>query len=123
MVKVGRIKTTIWENRTDAGKSYFSLTITRTYRADNGDWKDTATFSPEDLPRIRLASDKAFDKINELMEQQQATQKAAFNRLRQIKDAVQKGHLPKRSMQNVRNKAPKANKLNFECIAPKESVS
>ena len=87
VVKVGRIKTTIWENRTDAGKSYFSLTITRTYRADNGDWKDTATFSPEDLPRIRLASDKAFDKINELMEQQQANQKAASGKEADIQSA------------------------------------
>ena len=64
-IRVGRIKATIWENTDEQDRTYHATTLTRSYRDKNNQWQETTSFSLEDMPRLRLASDKAFELIHE----------------------------------------------------------
>lgn len=64
-IRVGRIKATIWQNQDAKGNTFHSTTFSRSYRDENNEWKETNSFSLDDLPRIRMASEKAFETIHE----------------------------------------------------------
>ena len=65
----GGVKATIWLNTTEEGNSYHSITVSRSYRTEDGQWKETNIYRRNDLPRIEYATRKAFDY---LIEQQYA---------------------------------------------------
>lgn len=51
--KDGVIQITVWENPTkDGNGSFRSLDITRRYKAKDGSWKDSRTFSVRDFDRL-----------------------------------------------------------------------
>lgn len=52
----------IWVNERD-GKSYYSVTIERTYKDDDGKWKNTSTFNAGDLLLVAKAADLAHTEI------------------------------------------------------------
>ena len=62
-IRIGRIKATIWENENDQGGIFHSVTLVRNYRDENNQWQETNSFSVDDMPRIRMATDRAFDSI------------------------------------------------------------
>jgi hypothetical protein len=62
-IRIGRIKATIWENENEQGRTYHSVTLARNYRDEDGQWQETNSFSVDDMPRLRMASDRAFDSI------------------------------------------------------------
>ena len=64
-IRIGRIKATIWENEHD-GKTYYNTTITRSFKVGE-DWQENNSFPTEDLPLVRLISDKAFERVQELI--------------------------------------------------------
>ena len=64
-IRVGRIKATIWENTDEQDRTYHATTLTRSYRDKNNQWQETTSFSLEDMPRLRLSADKAFELIHE----------------------------------------------------------
>ncbi|MGJ8641393.1 MAG: hypothetical protein ACSHYA_18535 [Opitutaceae bacterium] len=63
-IRIGRIKATIWENEHE-GKTYYNTTVTRSFKVGE-EWRENNNFSTEDLPLLRLATDKAFERIYEL---------------------------------------------------------
>lgn len=68
-IRVGRIKATVWENENQQGGIFHSVTLARNFRDENNQWQETNTFSVDDMPRVRMASDKAFDSIYERLQQ------------------------------------------------------
>lgn len=54
-VRFGRVKAAIWENETQNGAMY-NVTLSRTYR-DGDQWKDSASFSRDDLPLVVKVAD------------------------------------------------------------------
>ena len=57
--RLDRIKAAVWFNENDKGDSWYTITITRSYK--NGDeWKDTASYRREDLPLVAKAADMAY---------------------------------------------------------------
>lgn len=64
-VRIGGIKATIWENQDDQGIAYYNTTITRTYLDQKKEWQENNSFSLDDLPRLRLATEQAFAQIHE----------------------------------------------------------
>ncbi|WP_411845698.1 hypothetical protein AAFN60_18965 [Roseibacillus persicicus] len=64
-VRIGGIKATIWENEDDKGIARYNTTITRTYLDQNKEWQENNSFSLDDLPRLRLATEQAFTQIHE----------------------------------------------------------
>ena len=47
-VRYGRISAAIWENQTEKGVRH-NVTVTRSYKPENEDWKDSNSFGREDL--------------------------------------------------------------------------
>lgn len=80
-IRVGRIKATIWENEHD-GNTYFNTTITRGFKVGE-EWKENNSFPTEDLPLVRLATDKAFERVHELIAEKIEGAKSHANKIKQ----------------------------------------
>lgn len=61
-IRAGNVKATIWENHTDAGDTYYSVSTTRSYK-DGDQWKETNSFYRDDLPKLELVTRKAYEFI------------------------------------------------------------
>jgi hypothetical protein len=55
-VRLGRIRGTVWKNETESG-TFHNVAFSRLYKDDAGDWKDSATFSRDDLPLLQKVAD------------------------------------------------------------------
>ncbi len=65
--RAGCIRAAIWRNESDRdGRTVVrhSVTLNKRYRDSNtGEWADSKSFFPDDLPRLRLLLDKAYEHI------------------------------------------------------------
>ena len=61
-IRIGNIRAAVWENQSEEGRTYHSVSVTRSYK-DGEDWKGTTVFGRDDLPRVELASRKAYEYI------------------------------------------------------------
>ncbi|MEM7345299.1 MAG: hypothetical protein AAF485_13755 [Chloroflexota bacterium] len=66
-IRVGAIKAAIWQNQSENGRPYFTTSLTRNYRDSDGNWHETTSHFPDDLPRVELAAKKAYEFIHERM--------------------------------------------------------
>jgi hypothetical protein len=62
--QLGSIRLAVWENRDRQGRGYYTTSIARSYRDDKGQWTDTGSLRPSDLPVVRDLSAKALDWIS-----------------------------------------------------------
>lgn len=63
VIKVGRgIRAKLWRNSGKNG-AWFNVTITRTYKDDDGDLHDSNSFSRDDLLQVAYAAQKSFEYI------------------------------------------------------------
>ena len=59
--RAGGIIVTVWENKTNDNKIYYTTTIKRTYTLDNGKtFKECNHFSVYDLPKLLLLVGEAY---------------------------------------------------------------
>ena len=56
-LRLGRIRAAIWENETQNGTLH-NVTVSRLYK-DGDQWKDSASFSRDDLPLVGKVLDRA----------------------------------------------------------------
>lgn len=66
--RAGAVKATVWENQNDKNQIYHTVVISRTYRDDEGDWKETNQLFTDHLPLVQLVSNQAFAFIQERLE-------------------------------------------------------
>jgi len=60
--RIGSIKASIWVQHSESGRPYSVTKLVRTYKDKATDqWKETSSFSGDDLPKIELAVKKAFE--------------------------------------------------------------
>ncbi|MBN1275423.1 hypothetical protein JXA12_03970 [Candidatus Woesearchaeota archaeon] len=62
--KAGPISATIWSNETERdGKpqQYFTITVERSYQDKDGNWQATSTMRVNDLPKVSLVAQKAYE--------------------------------------------------------------
>ncbi len=57
-IRLGRIKAAIWENPTESGTRH-NVTISRLYKDDRQQWRDSTSFGRDDLPLVAKVSDLA----------------------------------------------------------------
>jgi hypothetical protein len=57
-IRMGRIKAAIWENSTESGTRH-NVTISRLYKDDRDQWRDSSSFGRDDLPLVAKVSDMA----------------------------------------------------------------
>ena len=65
----GGIKATIWKNTTQAGRDFHSVEISRTYKTEDG-YRDSHSFSPNELLIVGRLAERADDRITELNSEQ-----------------------------------------------------
>lgn len=62
----GQVSATVWENekKTEKGTPFkvYSTQITKSYK-DGNDWKTTDNFQRDDLPKVILVAQKAYEEI------------------------------------------------------------
>lgn len=57
-IRMGRIKAAIWENETESGTRH-NVTLSRLYKDDKQQWRDSTSFGRDDLPLVAKISDLA----------------------------------------------------------------
>ena len=63
--RLGRIKAAVWENEAD--QKYYSVTFSRTYVDEGGNYHDSDSFGRDDLALIAKLADQAHTFIFELI--------------------------------------------------------
>lgn len=63
-IKLGRIRASIWTNNGEHGPTY-STKFSKLFKDDAGQWKDTDSFSRDDLLLLAKAADQAHSLILE----------------------------------------------------------
>ena len=58
-IRLGRIRAAVWENENRKNDVWFNVTVARLYN-DGGGWKDSHTFSRDDLPIVAKIMDMAY---------------------------------------------------------------
>ena len=57
-LRLGRIRAAIWENETQNGMLH-NVTVSRLYKNEDDVWKDSTSFSRDDLPLLGKVLDRA----------------------------------------------------------------
>lgn len=64
---LGGVKATIWGNATENGGIRYNVEFSRTYRDRDGNYRDTGSFDGPDALQIARLSEKAYERISELV--------------------------------------------------------
>jgi len=62
-VRVGGVHVSIWKNESESGRRKHSISIQRVYRDAQGNWKNTQYLRLNDIPKLILALQKAYEEI------------------------------------------------------------
>jgi len=68
VIRDTNIKATIWENQGEKG-AYFTTTLAKTYRDQNGDLQDTSVFTNNDLLKVSELAKEARVRTRELQQE------------------------------------------------------
>jgi len=72
-IKMGSgISVDIWKNQAKDGSDYYTASVSRSYMGDDKQWHQTSSFSRDQLPKLALAANRAFEKIVDLQSGQSA---------------------------------------------------
>ena len=63
VLRDGPIKAAIWRN--EARSVFYTVSIARSYRDRNGDWKERASFTQEEVPRVVTLLQEAESRMRE----------------------------------------------------------
>jgi len=76
--RIGSIKASIWVQQSESGRPYSITKLVRNYKDKKTDeWKESTSFSADDLPKLELAVKKAFEFTHtEMLEQ--GSEKGSF---------------------------------------------
>ena len=71
-IRIGGIKASIWENRAQGGNLFYTTTIVRCFKDESDQWRESNSYLPDDLPKLELASRKAFEHIHSIVPERKA---------------------------------------------------
>jgi hypothetical protein len=59
-----RVQAAIWRQEVESGKEPFNtLTISRSYKGDDGEWRRVSSFTVRDIPHLALAVEWAMHEL------------------------------------------------------------
>lgn len=58
-IKLNGIQLTMWENTTQEGKRFHSVSLKKSFKDANGKWQNTEFFSEYDLPSLLAVIERA----------------------------------------------------------------
>ncbi len=76
-VRHGNIHASIWKNYSPKGHPWYSTTVERTYKGQNGQWKPTHSFGRDELLIVAQVVTEAYEVIQSLQAQDRAERKTA----------------------------------------------
>ncbi|MCY4400542.1 MAG: hypothetical protein OXE96_14570 [Gemmatimonadetes bacterium] len=62
-LRIGTARAAIWANETDDDQTYHTVTFSRLYKTDDGEWRDTGSFRRGDLLSLAKLADQAHTKL------------------------------------------------------------
>lgn len=62
-IRVGGVHVSIWKNENETGMKRTSICVQRVYRDAEGNWKNTQYMRLNDIPKLILALQKAYEEI------------------------------------------------------------
>lgn len=65
-IRFGRIEVAIWENEGKQDRAFYSTTLTRSYKDEDGNWQQTSSLSGSELLVASKALETAYLAIQEL---------------------------------------------------------
>lgn len=65
VIRDGNLKASIWRNEGENGASY-ATTIARTYKTEDGSYRESNSFAGTELLRVAELARKAYDRTNDL---------------------------------------------------------
>ncbi|TWU37509.1 hypothetical protein Q31b_42970 [Novipirellula aureliae] len=48
--RLGAVRASVWINRKESGENWFTVSTSRGYKDRDGDWSDSKSFRPHDIP-------------------------------------------------------------------------
>ena len=57
--KIGPLSASIWSNPTSEGRTFYSVTFERTYRAEGDELKNASSFNQDDLLNVAKLAERA----------------------------------------------------------------
>src|SRR5262245_55922861 len=67
--RIGRIRATIWQNHHETQGTWYSITLTRSYKDGEGQWKSASSFGRDDLLVVGEVTRMAFHWIHRQYQQ------------------------------------------------------
>ena len=67
VIRAGTVSASVWKNEVDKNGTpvvRYSIRIQKRFQQDDGEWKNTDYFFPEELPKLQLVTAKAFEYIS-----------------------------------------------------------
>ncbi|MBC7980295.1 MAG: hypothetical protein H7Y36_07005 [Armatimonadetes bacterium] len=55
------VKVAVWANQSGEGRTTHSISFVRSYKDDDGQWHESNSYFPDDLPRLELLLKKAYE--------------------------------------------------------------
>jgi len=71
VIRNGKLKCTIWENKNKKKESFFTATLTKSYTDSKGEWHETSQLTGNEISRAGALLNKASKRVAEL--EQEAT--------------------------------------------------
>lgn len=65
-ISAGGVSAVIWNNKKEMNGQEIDMktvSVQRTYKDKNGDWKHSTSFRITDIPKVRLVLDKAYEQL------------------------------------------------------------
>lgn len=59
--RLGSIHLSIWPNTDRKGRTFYTTTIGRSFRDEKGEWRDSGSLRPSDMPVVRTLTTQAMD--------------------------------------------------------------
>ena len=57
-IRLGRIRGAIWENQTETNGTRHNVVLSRLYKDDEDQWRDSTSFGRDDLPLVAKVADQ-----------------------------------------------------------------
>jgi hypothetical protein len=71
-IRLGGVKAAIWKNQSEKAGTWFSVTLSRTYKQGDS-WKQSDSFGPSELPLVINVAERAAGWIEERLRSQQGS--------------------------------------------------
>ncbi len=73
-IRLGRIRATVWANATGDNGTRYNVTLTRLYKDDDDNWRDSNSFGRDDLLAVGKAAELAFFWVHQQKTEPQQTE-------------------------------------------------